>query len=157
LYPLKKAVLHFDEGRYAEGEMILSRLYCTAADETGKSAARAIQLLKAQSKKDGAFDWQDDIPLFKAAALAGMPHAAACCAVFLGAAGDKPEAVAMIGRARAARPRNPLFRRLAGTVRKAGQSSTAVVRPWHGRGIRAKALLRPAIARCRRLLHIAGR
>jgi hypothetical protein len=152
VYPLKKAVLRFGEGRYAEGEAILSRLYHADDDASCKSAARAIRLLNARNWQ--GLDWQDDFPQFKAAALAGMPHAAACCAVFLTACGDMPASAEMIDRALSAQPQNPLFRRIARRVRKADRSSASQI-PM--RRNRAKERLRQAVATCARLLGMAAR
>jgi tetratricopeptide (TPR) repeat protein len=150
-YPLKKAVWRFEKGHYAEGETILSRLYRADDKESARTAASAIRFLKVRNWQ-GVFDWEEDIPLFKAAAFAGMPHAAACCAIFLGASGDARAAIEMIERALAVEPRNPLFRLIAHKMRKAAPSSVQDER----RG-RAKELLRQAIARCSRLLGVVTR
>jgi hypothetical protein len=139
-YSLKKAALCFEEGRYVEGEAILSRLYQASDEVSAQSAARAIRLLMLKIRcRD--FEWRDDFPLFKAAALAGMPHAAACCAVYLDANGDRRGALRMIGRASAASPANELFSRVGRTIRKDGST----------RRVRLKTLLRRAIRRGRRL------
>jgi hypothetical protein len=143
-YSLKKAAFRFAEGRYREGEAILSRLYPAIDKAAALLAERAIRLLGLKIWGHDP-DWRDDFPLFKAAALAGMPNAAACCALYLNAHGDRPGALEMIGRARAAQPRNLLFRRVARTIRRAGRT----------RRTRLKAFLRGVAAKCARSFGIS--
>jgi hypothetical protein len=155
-YSMKKAVLRFEEGRYEDGETILSRLYHADDIYSARAADNAIRFVAARNMH-GTFDWQDDFPLFKAAALAGMPHAAACCALFMTAYGDMKSALAMIQRALAAQPGNLLFQRIETFVTRAGRSSKRPTPLRRKRRHRIRTLLRRASARLHGLLGISAR
>lgn len=157
-YPLKLASFRFKEKRYREGDAILSQRFNADSSAAGKNSVGSMQWM-ARQNPDGTVDWENDLPLFVAAANAGMPYAAAFCAVLFAEIGDMNSASDMASRALGLQPQNPLFIRVKKHAQyKARVSSRSPeARIWRNRRAGMKDILRETIIRWSRLIGIASR
>jgi len=116
-YPVKLASFRFGKTQYRQGEAILARHFTTGKNAEVKDANQSLEWM-TRMEPDGWFDWEDDLPLFLAAAEAGMPFSAAFVSVALAGLGDVNQANEFADRALASQPQNKLFRRVKGRVRR---------------------------------------